>query len=91
MTINWSPTLVEEVQQNVDCLLATAPGSVPLARALGTPQDLVDSPESTAGALLQANIMEAVATYEPRVKVKRVRLTADANGRLSATVSFGAP
>jgi hypothetical protein len=28
--INWSPTPAEEVVQNVDTLLATAPGTVPL-------------------------------------------------------------
>ena len=64
---------------------------MPLARALGTPQDVVDTPESTAGALLQAQVIEAVKAYEPRVKVRRVSLTADSGGRLVATAELAAP
>lgn len=91
MPINWSPTVREEVVQNVDTLLATAPGSVPLARALGTPQDLVDAPESAVGASLQADVIRAVRTYEPRVKVQSVAVTADADGKLVATAKLVAP
>ena len=89
--INWSPTTVEEVVQNVNTLLATAPGTVPLARALGTPQDVVDLPQSAAGARLQADVIRAVRTYEPRVAVKSVTLSADADGTLVATATLGAP
>lgn len=84
MRINWAPTLVEEVDQNVRCLLATEPGSVPLARAMGTPQDVLDTPISAAGARLQSAVIRAVRTYEPRVKVKRVKLSASADGLLTA-------
>ena len=49
-----APTQAEEVVQNVRTLLATAPGTVPLARALGVPQDMVDLPQSAAAARLQA-------------------------------------
>ena len=71
--INWSPTEAEEVVQNVTTLLKTAPGSVPLSRALGTPQDVIDLPQSAAGARLQADVIRAVRTYEPRVAVKSVK------------------
>lgn len=91
MSINWSPTPVEEVVQNVRTLLATAPGTVPLSRAMGTPQDTLDTPESAAGARLQAAVVLAVKAYEPRVKVKRVRVTATADGVLAATAELVAP
>ncbi|HEX4461536.1 MAG TPA: GPW/gp25 family protein [Polyangia bacterium] len=91
MSINWSPTTAQEVVQNVETLLATEPGTVPFARSLGTPQDVVDQPESIAGAQLQAAVIKAVRTYEPRVAVKAVALTATADGTLSATVTLGAP
>lgn len=91
MSINWSPTPVEEVVQNVRTLLATAPGTVPLSRAMGTPQDTLDTPESAAGARLQADVVRAVKIYEPRVKVKRVRVTAAADGVLAATAELVAP
>jgi phage baseplate assembly protein W len=89
--INWAPTPGEEVAQNVRQLLKTAPGTVPLARTLGTPQDTVDTPISAAGARLQADVIEAVRLYEPRVKVRRVRLSADADGRLSAVAELVEP
>jgi phage baseplate assembly protein W len=89
--INWSPTPTEEVVQNVRTLLVTAPGSVPLARAMGTPQDVIDLPESAAGARLQADVIRAVRTYEPRVAIKSVKLDAGEDGKLVATATLGAP
>lgn len=89
--INWSPTPSEEVVQNVKTLLATEPGTLPLARALGTPQDVIDLPESVAGARLQADVIRAVRTYEPRVAIKSVSLSAGADGKLVATATLGAP
>ena len=89
--INWQPSAVEEVMQCVRVLLSTSPGTVPLSRALGTPQDLVDQPESMVGAQLQAAVIRAVRTYEPRVKVKRVRLSLDSDGRLLAVADVVAP
>ena len=91
MCINWAPRPEEELAQNVRTLLATEPGSVPLARGLGTPQDVIDTPSSAAAARLQAAVYQAVRTYEPRVGVQRVTLTADADGRLRAAVEIGAP
>lgn len=91
MAINWSPTQSEEVVQNVHFLLKTEPGSVPLSRALGTPQDLIDQPESAVGARLQAEVISAVRTYEPRVKIKAVRLSADSDGKLIATAELVTP
>lgn len=89
--IIWSPTPVEEVVQNVNTLLATEPGTVPFARAMGTPQDVVDLPESVAGSRLQADVIKAVRTYEPRVAIKSVKLEATADGVLVATATLGAP
>lgn len=92
MKINWSPaTEVEEVDQNVRTLLVTAPGSVPLSRALGTPQDVVDTPESVAGARLAADVIKAVRTYEPRVAITQVVVEATADGKLAVTATLGAP
>ena len=91
MAINWAPTSVEEVVQNVNTLLATAPGTVPLARAMGTPQDVIDEPQPAVGAQLQAAVIKAVRTYEPRVAVRQVRLSADADGKLVATAELVEP
>jgi phage baseplate assembly protein W len=82
--INWSPTTAQEVVQNVETLLKTAPGTVPLARALGTPQDLVDAPETFAAANIEAAAIRAIRTYEPRVSLKTLELTATPAGKLTA-------
>lgn len=84
--VNWSPTTAEEVVQNVKTIIATETGSVPLARDLGTPQDIVDAPTSIAGARLQASIIKAVRTYESRAEITAVRLSSDGEGKLAATV-----
>lgn len=84
--INWNPTVAEEVVQNVRTILATGAGSVPLSRTLGTPQDVLDSPQSVAGAQLQAAVVTAVRTYEPRMKIARVKLTPSADGKLQVEV-----
>jgi phage baseplate assembly protein W len=91
ITINWQPTAEEEVLQCVRTILATAPGSVPLARTFGTPQDVVDRPMSRAGALLRADAADAIRRYEPRVRVSRVSLVPESTGRLTATVELASP
>ncbi len=88
MRINWSPTPVEELEQCVRALLATAPGTVPLSRQLGTPQDVLDTPASLAGARLRADVAAALRAWEPRVKVKRIPLSTTADGKLVATVEI---
>lgn len=92
MAIDWAPkTTLDEVVQNVRTLLATETGSVPLARAMGTPQDAVDDPENVAGARLRAAVIRAVRAYEPRVKASSVKLAPAADGRLDVTVELDAP
>lgn len=90
--INWSPTAAQEVVQNVDTLLKTEPGSVPFARLLGVPQDVIDLPDSAVAARLQADAIKAVRTYEPRVGLKvSVKLAPDEDGKLIATATIGGP
>lgn len=91
MAINWNPTPTEEVIQNVNTLLATAPGTVPYARDMGTPQDVIDQPQNVVGAQVQAAVIKAVRTYEPRVAIRQVRMTADADGKLIATAEVVEP
>lgn len=91
MSINWSPTPAEEVVQNVETLLKTAPGTVPLARAMGTPQDVIDDPMSAVAARLGADVIKAVRTYEPRVSIKAVSLASDGDGKLIATAEIEGP
>lgn len=90
--VNWKPsTVLDEVLQNVNTLLGTAPGSVPLARELGTPQDALDTPQSAAGARLQADVIRAIRTYEPRVAAQSVSISATPDGKLSAVAKLVGP
>lgn len=91
MRINWSPTPVEEVLQNVKTLIATDVGTVPFARDLGTPQNVVDLPTPIAGARLQASVIRAVRTYEPRVDISALRLSSTEEGKLDVDVEVGPP
>lgn len=65
-------TGLEEIIQNVQVILTTKVGSVPLDRDFGTSWTLVDLPQPRAQAELVAEIVEKVERYEPRVKVRRV-------------------
>lgn len=87
--ILWDPTPAEELAQNVRFITGTELGSLPLARGLGLPQDLVDQPQNKVGGLLRESTIAQLATYEPRVKAKRVRLEATSNGYLGVTVEIG--
>ena len=68
--INLFPTsVVEEITQNIQGLLSTEVGTVPLDRKLGLKFDFVDNP--TMNALMKAKIfiLETIQEYEPRVEV----------------------
>lgn len=89
MAIIWDPTPAEELAQNVRFITGTELGSLPLARGLGLPQDLVDQPQNVVGKSLREAAIDQLATYEPRVKAKKVRLAATADGYLGVTVEIG--
>lgn len=60
---------LEEIIQNVRTIIATARGTVPLDRDFGVSAALVDDPTPSAMARFSSDIVDAVETYEPRVKV----------------------
>jgi len=71
--INLTPeTVDEEVIQNVAMILATPQFSVPLDRGMGLPQRFIDKPLPAAQAIIIAEIIDAVETYEPRAIIENV-------------------
>lgn len=62
----------EEILQNVRTILATRKGSVPLDRDLGLSWEHLDKPYPVARSLMTAAVIEAVESYEPRVRVESV-------------------
>lgn len=89
MAILWDPAPAEELAQNVRFIMAVELGSLPLARGLGMPQGLTDQPQNEVGAQLRKGAIDQLATYEPRVKAKKVRLTTNEDGYLGVTVEIG--
>ena len=77
--VDFSPgSELEEVMQNVRTILTTPKYTVPLDREFGIAADVLDAPIGTAQALLSAEIIAAVARFEPRAKVTKVSY--DVNG-----------
>lgn len=70
-------TEVEEILQNVRCILATTKGSVPMDRAFGISANMLDAPISVTQARLTAEIAKAVKTFEPRARVQEVKYAGD--------------
>lgn len=86
-SISFSPkTELEEVLQNVRCILSTPRFSVPLDREFGIDGTYVDKPMETAKGKLVADIVLTVAKYEPRVTVTNVLWETDPDGVLKAKV-----
>lgn len=86
-SISFGPkSELEEVLQNVRCILSTPRFSVPLDREFGINASYLDKPLETAKAKLAADIVLAVAKYEPRVTVINVLWEADPDGVLKAKV-----
>jgi phage baseplate assembly protein W len=88
MAINWNPTTVEEIAQNVRTIFATTQGTVPFARDLGLPGELVDEPQNIVSLRLSAAAIKAVRASEPRANVRRVRTAANLNGRLEVVAEI---
>jgi phage baseplate assembly protein W len=67
----------ENIIQCIRTLLLTPEGTVPLYRGFGLNQKFIGKPLDVAGNLLAVEIMDKVATYEPRASVSEVQTQAD--------------
>ncbi len=77
-TISFAPkTVSEEVLQNVRTIISTRVGTVPLDRDFGMSMDMLDKPVALAYTLFQSALIQALAVYEPRAKVKNVDFSAE--------------
>jgi phage baseplate assembly protein W len=86
--IDWGADGDAELAQCVRTLIATAPGTVPLARALGTPQTALDAPMNVGRARLTSDVVAAFKRYEPRVKIDSVSVTGTVAGDLTPTLRW---
>lgn len=85
MAIDWAPTRSNEIAQCVRTLLATTPGTVPYARALGV-EGIVDEPTTAAVQTVKVSAVRAVRAYESRARVRSVVVERGDAGELRPTV-----
>lgn len=70
LVVNFSPsTELAEIIQNVQTILATEQGTVPLDREFGLDWSFVDKPLQVAQALMSSQAVQQINKYEPRAKV----------------------
>ena len=73
--INLKAKGVERILQNCSNILSVVAGEAVLGRGIGINGDVIDSPLNKAQKIL--DIKNQFEKYEPRVKVKKVKYTAD--------------
>jgi len=87
--VNFAPSVLDEIVQNLRTIITTVQGSVPLDRGFGVDYADLDVAIPVAQARLTARIVEAIREYEPRVEVTAVTYAADhQTGQLMPTVRF---
>lgn len=66
------------ILQNVEIIMATPKGTVPLAMEFGVDQSYIDTPTAEARIRMIAPLREAIEEWEPRVTVKQITDKAEA-------------
>lgn len=85
--VDFSPqNEIAEILQNVQTIMATAKGSVPLDRDFGISADYVDKPMAKAKSMLASEIIQAVRKYEPRVTITGISFTESMDGKLEPRI-----
>lgn len=80
--INWGATGQERVAQNVRNLMNTFRYEIAYDRTLGLPREAVDKPGPQAAAILQVELAQLIARYEPRARVSDITCGFAADGSL---------
>ncbi len=80
--IDFGASGMKEIIQNVQTILTTSIGSVPLDRAFGIDLSPLDAPTTFTKAELAPIIIEAIHSYEPRVNVESVTFQETDQGTL---------
>ena len=78
---------LEGVDEQVETLLSTVAGTIPLDRGLGIDDSFIDKPTEAAQSLYVAEVAEKIPRYIPTLSVDSVNFTAAANdGKVTAKV-----
>lgn len=83
---------LDNIRNCLCAIAATRVGSVPLYRHFGTDWQWVDRPEPAAMARYRAELMEAIAKFEPRVEILSISFKAEKtqamDGRIYPVIRF---
>jgi uncharacterized protein len=71
--IEWSPSLAQEVAQNVHTLISTMKYEVAYDRTLGISPDYIDMPLPEAVSFVTAQIYTVIEEREPRATIQDVQ------------------
>ena len=79
---------VTSVLKNIETILLTPKGSVPMYREFGLSQEFLDRPMPAAKAMLRVALKEAIERWEPRAEFVDVTFAENASnpGELNPTV-----
>ena len=81
-------TVEEEVLQNVRMIAGIWRGSVALDREFGIDSGLLDAPIGQVSGQLTAELTSAISTYEPRARLKGLKIERS-DGRLEPILELG--
>ncbi len=79
---------VRSILQNIQCILRTRKGTIPLYREFGLEMAFVDKPLQIARQMMLVDVRENVEEFEPRAQVVDIRCRNDPSdpGRLIPVV-----
>lgn len=88
--IQIGATGLQGLYQEINTLLATRKGSVPLDRDFGISWDFVDSPINEARPAIVAELVMQIQRYIPRIKVTTIEFEniPNLNGKLYPKIIF---
>ena len=82
----FSDDSLADIDRQLNPLLTTRAGTMPLDRDFGLTMDYLDRPAAVAKSLYVAELVEKVGTFLPAIRVREVKWQAGADGRVLAKV-----
>ena len=82
----FSDDSLADIDRQLNLLLTTRAGTMPLDRDFGLTMDYLDRPAPVAKSLYVAELVEKVGTFLPAIRVREVQWQAGADGRVLAKV-----
>ena len=82
----FSDDSLADIDRQLNLLLTTRAGTMPLDRDFGLTMDYLDRPAAVSKSLYVAELVEKVGTFLPAIRVREVKWQAGADGRVLAKV-----